>query len=409
MTNRNAPYQHADGSNCWTKNCSLGNTLTNRSLEDFRKELDAKLDKLESKNAPVPLSAIASLDLFENEIKLGYIRRQSHPTLPLDIYNYSEITQFERRWNPATIAARGLIVDRETGMIVSRPLSKFFNYGERDIDVSDLQGEITVSEKLDGSCGISYPTPEGLQIATRGAFTSEQALHASTLLNERYAGKWDPKPGKTYMWEIIYPENRIVVDYGAEDDIVLLSAVDNKTGKTTPASEVTEWKWKKVEEFQFKSMEEVANSAERRNHEGFVVHYRDSDTRIKYKHKEYVEHHKIISNVSAKSIWKMLSEKKDLKSWTVNLPDEFTSYVVDTQTKLETQFSARKTDLINRHSEAVKGLPKDVSRKNLVETLRGKLGNEFHSALLVHDGKLDQLDKFIWADIEPSFEKAQIF
>ncbi len=35
---------------------------------------------------------------------------------------------------------------------------------------------------------------------------------------------------KTYLFEIIYPENRIVIDYGDSDDLILLSIINNETG-----------------------------------------------------------------------------------------------------------------------------------------------------------------------------------
>ena len=41
-----------------------------------------------------------------------------------------------------------------------------------------------------------------------------------------------PKPGKTYLFEIIYPENRIVVDYGDYKGLVLIDVIDNETGKS---------------------------------------------------------------------------------------------------------------------------------------------------------------------------------
>jgi RNA ligase len=86
---------------------------------------------------------------------------------------------------------------------------------------------VRVFDKMDGSLGILYPTSQGMAVATRGSFTSEQALKATEILHEKYP-EWAQI---TYDWfrsnfdanwyevnytdlvEIVYPENRIVVDY----------------------------------------------------------------------------------------------------------------------------------------------------------------------------------------------------
>ncbi|MDX2149564.1 MAG: hypothetical protein SFV54_02440, partial [Bryobacteraceae bacterium] len=36
------------------------------------------------------------------------------------------------------------------------------------------------------------------------------------------------------MFEILYPEHRIVVDYGGLEDRVLLDVIDNETGRGAP-------------------------------------------------------------------------------------------------------------------------------------------------------------------------------
>ncbi|NJM46937.1 MAG: hypothetical protein HC860_12905 [Alkalinema sp. RU_4_3] len=62
-------------------------------------------------------------------IQDGYIVSQTHPTLPLTIYNYSAKTQYEKAWNPATLNCRGLVLDDQY-QTIARPLQKFFNLSE---------------------------------------------------------------------------------------------------------------------------------------------------------------------------------------------------------------------------------------------------------------------------------------
>ncbi|MFD7669071.1 RNA ligase [Streptomyces sp. NPDC059788] len=158
--------------------------------------------------------------LLARSLDGGYVREQTHPTLPLRILNYTEKAQFEREWNEVTRQCRGLITDRQ-GRILTRPYARFFNYSEHPEGTFSLDEKVVVTDKLDGSLGILYPLPDdGYAIATRGSFASGQAVHATKSWQERYADTAQIKPGVTYLFEIIFPENRIVCDYGTLDDLV---------------------------------------------------------------------------------------------------------------------------------------------------------------------------------------------
>jgi RNA ligase len=95
-----------------------------------------------------------------------------------------------------------------------------------------------VYDKLDGSLGILYFYDDKPYIATRGSFTSEQAERANKIFQKKYSHLHFNKE-HTYLFEIIYPENRIVVDYGAKEDLILLAVLDTETGKDL---ELPDWK-----------------------------------------------------------------------------------------------------------------------------------------------------------------------
>lgn len=145
------------------------------------------------------------------------------------IYNYSQKAQYERVWNEWTLACRGLILDGDF-KIVARPFQKFFNLGEHENQVIPNES-FEVFEKMDGYLGILYWLDKKPHIATRGSFASEHALVATEMLHTQYA---DVIPllekSKTYLFEIIYPENRIVLDYVNERKLVLLAIVDTEIG-----------------------------------------------------------------------------------------------------------------------------------------------------------------------------------
>jgi hypothetical protein len=46
--------------------------------------------------------------------------------------------------------------------------------------------------------------------------------------------------GFTYLFEIIYPENRIVVDYNGEERLVLLGIINTETGEELQHNELFE-------------------------------------------------------------------------------------------------------------------------------------------------------------------------
>lgn len=151
-------------------------------------------------------------------IATGEVRVQTHPEFPeLAIYNYTEETQFRKRWNKVTLACRGLIINTVTREVVARPWEKFFNFGEMNNRI-DSYAPVEVTDKLDGSLGILYRQPDGkLAIATRGSFASDQAVEANKIWSESYS-HLDIPNDYTFLFEILVPWNRIVVSYNYDDE-----------------------------------------------------------------------------------------------------------------------------------------------------------------------------------------------
>lgn len=248
------------------------------------------------------LSEIIDPSLLAVMVAEGYVRYQEHPTEPLAIYNYTEKAQFERVWNDVTRRCRGLIVDRDTGLVVARPFPKFFNHGEPAADGLAVDGgPVLVTDKLDGSLGIMYDSGSLPRIATRGSFTSEQAEHANTVLMRKYPG-FTPMLGLTYLFEIIYPANRVVVDYGPLDDLVLLAVVDTRSGRTMARGSYG-WPGPVVDQLPHATLTDALAAAPRDGAEGLVVHFLDTDERLKLKQADYVYLHRIITGFTARRLW----------------------------------------------------------------------------------------------------------
>lgn len=141
-------------------------------------------------------------------------------------YNYTKQCQHARHWNELTLNARGTIYNSNTGQIVARAFPKFFNEFEPEAaNINWNQEIVSVATKADGSLGIGYIDQDGKwSIATRGSFYSDQAVKATEMIRTKYRHvQW---MGVTPLFEIIYPENRIVLDYGQEEKLVLLALVN---------------------------------------------------------------------------------------------------------------------------------------------------------------------------------------
>lgn len=176
-------------------------------------------------------------DLFTEQdlkeaIRNELVVKNDHPTLPYSILCYTIKAQYENIWNPVTTACRGLIVDSDMNLI-ARPFPKFFNYGQGESSFKEGSEEIfslEITDKLDGSLGIIYTTPDGVGVATKKSFNSPEAQKAESIIRSKYP-LFIPEPGVTYLVEIISKINRIVVDYNGVEDLYLLAIIENESGK----------------------------------------------------------------------------------------------------------------------------------------------------------------------------------
>lgn len=255
------------------------------------------------------LYTLLDQDTLAQHILAGLVRAQDHPTLPLRILNYTERCAYDGAWDDVTRQCRGLIYDTATFEVVARPFPKFFNYGQPGAADLDLDAPAWVTEKMDGSLGILYPVIEDggvYAVATRGSFTSEQALHATEVWRERYAGgPWFPTPGYSYLFEIIYPGNRIVCDYGDTDDLVLLAALSTETGGVRLPEG---WPGPSAEQHPYRTLREALEAEPRPNAEGFVVTMFIPDgreERVKIKQDDYVALHRILTGTNARNVWEV--------------------------------------------------------------------------------------------------------
>jgi RNA ligase len=291
---------------------------------------------------------------------------RKHPTYALTILNYTERCQYERGlWNPVTLACRGLIHDAD-GNIIARPFRKFFNYGQSEAGALDLAARCIATDKLDGSLGILYYDGAEWSIATRGSFDSEQARHATALYRREYAPRFTPPAGWTLLFEIVYPENRIVLDYGGRDDLILLGGVDIATGRSrgTGFPALCGWPGPRAEKFGYQTVADALAAPPRPNAEGLVLHLIDSDERVKIKQEDYVALHRIVTGLNERMVWEHVAAGKPVSELLGALPDEFHSWVVEVADRLVATVERNAADVETAYSTILAALPESATRKD---------------------------------------------
>ncbi len=328
-------------------------------------------------------------ELLIEMIDLGFVIKNKHPTEELYIYNYTQKTQFERVWNVITLACRGLILD-DNYNIIARPFAKFFNLGEFENQVIPNL-KFDVFEKMDGSLGILYIHENKPFIASRGSFNSDQSIKANELLQTKYIdsiSKLDQS--KTYLFEIIYPENRIVLDYGKEESLVLLAIIDTQTGDEFPLEDLG---FPVVKKYDGINDIKQLKGLELADKEGFVIRY-SNNYRLKIKFSEYLRLHRIITQVSSINIWEYLKTEQPLDEVLEKVPDEFFDWVKNTKNKLFAEFET----IENQCKKDFKIL--DTQKETALYYLTCQYPTILFSMMNNRNYKPE-----IWKRIRPDFEK----
>lgn len=335
-------------------------------------------------------------------IEDGYVREQVHPSEPLCILNYTEKAAYEREWNPVTLACRGLIYDMVTERIVARPFEKFFNYQElrEDWVAAHMSEKVRVFDKLDGSLGIIYKEPiSGLwSVATRGSFASEQAIHATEILRSKF-GYWEPNPELTYLAEIIYPANRIVLNYGGMDDLVLLGMVEIETGESFTPDLAFSWLayGERAKSFGRMTLAQALELPPRDNAEGVVMLF-DDGMRVKFKQEDYVALHRLVTGMNDRVIWERLGNEESIDDIKRGMPEEFWPWIDQVADGLFQQADQIIMSVWQEYLSHIACLPEDFTRKDFALSVKDSPNKGYLFNYL--DGK--PIYKAVWKTLKPA-------
>lgn len=335
------------------------------------------------------------------EIEAGNVNKQVHPTLPLAIYKYSQQCVFSRAWNETTLLCRGIVLD-DLGNVVINSFPKFFNHAEPDGAVeyekrkaADM--DYTVTEKMDGSLIQVTKWKGQIVVSSSGSFTSPQALKATGMIEILIRPYVDEviEEGYTYLFELIYPENRIVINYGDKVSLVLLAVRETATGnELDPRLWHSAFEHVKTVDMNLSAIENELSCADFINKEGYIVKFADG-YRVKMKYDEYCRLHKIVSGVNEKFIWEALKDGQDLETSLAGIPDELFQFVKDTIHKLKMDF-----DYWERIAKAMYELAKVYpTRKEQAAFLLKDHKDVAPVVFCMLDGK--KYDDKLWKKVEP--------
>ena len=352
----------------------------------------------------VKLDDILDVDALNQMRDDGYIRQAKHPTLPLVSECYTKQTMFQRAWTHETRTCRGLIWNTETLEVVARPFAKFFNYGEPSCPELKPTTRVLAFDKLDGSLGIWYNTPSGPAIATKNSFLSPQAAHATSLLRDKY-DSWEAPYGTTALFEIIYKDNRIVLDYGDVDDLFLLGIVNIQTGVSWGHAgiEITGHPFPTPSLLGIGPLSEILESpfSYRENREGMVLKVSSQDIRVKVKQEDYLELHKVATGLNKKALWTMLSEGKGINEILMGIPEELHDWATPIMEGICHNYT--ELDLyVAEQWMLIEHMGLNTDRKKLSEVMSQFPPWLSYALWFQFDGDYDRYNRFLWKQVKPS-------
>jgi RNA ligase len=339
------------------------------------------------------------LQVLTRYLEDGLLYKQTHPTLPLTIWNYTEKVQYEGLWDEVTLSCRGLVTD-DDGIVVARPFRKFFNIEEGKHTPTS---EFEVFEKMDGSLIIVFWYDGGWVVASRGSFTSDQAVAASKTFFDKLDHNFSI--GITYLFEFTAKWNRIVVDYGEEDNLTLLGAIrtDDETEATYEQLEMIAKgaNCDVVKRYNGIKDYSTLKSIIKDNQEGFVVRFSNGD-RMKIKGEEYLRLHKVMTNLSTTAVWEVLSSGGSVDELLKDVPDEFYNKIKEYEQELSFQFNMIFSDYFV-HFRSIQNKIGDVAG-NRAEFASHAKNYQYPSILFAMlDGK--DIAPIISKIIKPEFRK----
>lgn len=343
-----------------------------------------------------------TIDELDAAVADKTVKATPHPEAPYTIYTYAKNTQYKNNWNKVTLNCRGLILDPENN-IIARPWPKFGNLGDIELPIQTTD-PVEVTDKIDGSMGILYPMPDRtMRIATKARFDSPQADAATRIWKQKYAHAYDTAAASmseyTFIFEIVHPDTKIVVNYDYED-LVLLGATNKQHGwcyGPREAAAMLGWEGPTTPVYDnITSISDALGAMGRPNKEGYVA--RSGNFLVKIKEPEYIDVHRLVTNANPKTVWESLYAGDTRDQIVSRFPDELYGFIEKLVDPLLEQFNNRVEEIIGNYRKVLDTVGPEASRKKIANTVRSDPDRHYYFRLL--DG--DTITETVWEEIKPA-------
>ena len=339
------------------------------------------------------------------------------------IFNY-RLASYESFMNPKVadsyiaLSARGImfdVTDKENIKIVSRPMNKFFNIEQGEVDRSNMK-LVGYMDKLDGSLISTYLHNGELKLKTKGSIKSEQAIAAMEWLDlpensemKNFLKFHASKNNLTVNMEWTAPDNQIVLFY-PEASLRILNMVNNENGKILTAENIDKENlvnkdiFVKSHKIPNMSLDNIIESIRNeQGNEGYILEFSDSDGNshlVKVKNIWYVNLHQIKSNLNTTS--KIIETIIDETSDDVRVLFAEDKHFLDNITRLENVVSPRISK-IEADIEKFYSDNKELSRKDYAIKAQSELQPYMSLAMNLYIGKETNYKEFFKKQIDKIF------
>lgn len=362
------------------------------------------------------------IQLTETDSEFFYAEQTSDNKI-YHIFNY-RLASYESFMNPKVadsyivLSARGImfdVTDKENIKISSRPMNKFFNIEQGEVDRSNMK-LVGYMDKLDGSLISTYLHNGELKLKTKGSIKSEQAIAAMEWLDlpensemKNFLKFHTEKNNLTVNMEWTAPDNQIVLFY-PESSLRILNMVNNENGKILTAENIDKENlvnkdiFVKSHKIPNMSLDDIIeNIRNEQGNEGYILEFSDSEGNshlIKVKNIWYVNLHQIKSNLNttAKIIETIIDETSD----DVRVLFAEDKHFLDNITRLENVVSPRISK-IEADIEKFYSDNKELSRKDYAIKAQAELQPYMSLAMNLYIGKETNYKEFFKKQIDKIF------
>lgn len=324
---------------------------------------------------------------LQQRIEDGYVRVQKHADKDLWIYNYTQKTELEDKWDDVTLKCRGLVLDKDGNRVIKCPI-KFFNHTDpRHAKVNFDTCSIT--EKLDGYY-ISFKNDKelGLIVTSRGSFNNQYVEEA-----RKFLLGCDIPVGRTYFAELC-------MNFAGDEGIIVTKHLTPKLVIWGEQDENQNWQNIYSEQSytvplpycKVMTKDESISYLEKEV-EGVVLVDRNTGDRVKVKTDWFIRRHRLISRCTKKAVWEVLKDGGHITN--MDFPDEFRKEMIEWENELRDEFESELVQVFN-----CANLTEGLSRKEV--GLTKAIPSEYKKySFLLMDGRLGKVRENIWQKIKP--------